>query len=253
MARWLSQAETAPPEIAYSEFLTQLADGDITDVTIEDGHITGTRSGGEEFATYAPPEAASDLAGQLSERGIGQSTCIGIGGDPVVGTTFIDALELFNGDPDTDAIILIASSCVIVAAGGGGAPGAGAARVACNAFMVARYISIARLSTPNAAGAASFAFFELGAGSVRVFFAPFAPRLSAPSASPAAAAASFRLFLFVLRASRRAELYARNASLHVCLSPSKSAMGWKLEHLWQKRTSAPFLTTWRAPMCSRHV
>ena len=82
--------------------------------------------------------------------------------------------------PADAAIILIASSCVIVAAGGGGAPGAGAARVACNAFMVARYISIARLSTPNAAFAgASFAFFELGAGSVRVFFAPFAPRLSA--------------------------------------------------------------------------
>ena len=61
--------------------------------------------------------------------------------------------------PADAAIILIASSCVIVAAGGGGAPGAGAARVACNAFMVARYISIARLSTPNAAFAgASFAF-----------------------------------------------------------------------------------------------
>ena len=71
--------------------------------------------------------------------------------------------------------------------------------------------------------------------------------------SPASAAAFFRLSLFVLRISRRAELYACNASLHVCLSPSKSAMGWKLEHLWQKRTSAPPLTTWRAPMCSRHV
>ena len=37
---------------------------------------------------------------QLTERGIGQSTCIGIGGDPVVGTTHLDALKLFNADPD---------------------------------------------------------------------------------------------------------------------------------------------------------
>ena len=44
---------------------------------------------------------------QLSELGIGQSTCIGIGGDPVIGTTFIDSLKLFQDDPDTDAIVLI--------------------------------------------------------------------------------------------------------------------------------------------------
>lgn len=44
---------------------------------------------------------------QLSELGIGQSTCIGIGGDPVIGTTFIDALKLFQDDLDTDAIVLI--------------------------------------------------------------------------------------------------------------------------------------------------
>ncbi len=44
---------------------------------------------------------------QLTELGIGQSTCIGIGGDPVIGTTFVDALELFNDDPDTEAIVLI--------------------------------------------------------------------------------------------------------------------------------------------------
>ncbi len=44
---------------------------------------------------------------QLTERGIGQSTCIGIGGDPIIGTRFIDAIKLFNDDPKTDAIIMI--------------------------------------------------------------------------------------------------------------------------------------------------
>ena len=44
---------------------------------------------------------------QLSRLGLGQSTCIGIGGDPVIGTSFIDALELFNADPETDSVILI--------------------------------------------------------------------------------------------------------------------------------------------------
>jgi len=44
---------------------------------------------------------------QLTELGIGQSTCLGIGGDPVIGTTFIDALSLFQNDPDTDGIVLI--------------------------------------------------------------------------------------------------------------------------------------------------
>ena len=44
---------------------------------------------------------------QLSERNIGQSTCIGIGGDPVIGTSFIDALKLFNEDPETAAIVMV--------------------------------------------------------------------------------------------------------------------------------------------------
>ncbi len=44
---------------------------------------------------------------QLTELGIGQSTCIGIGGDPIIGTTFLDAIKMFHEDPDTHAIILI--------------------------------------------------------------------------------------------------------------------------------------------------
>jgi len=44
---------------------------------------------------------------QLTIRGIGQSTCIGIGGDPVIGTTFVDALAMFEQDPETKAVVMI--------------------------------------------------------------------------------------------------------------------------------------------------
>jgi succinyl-CoA synthetase alpha subunit len=48
-----------------------------------------------------------EVVGQLSARGIGQSTCVGIGGDPVNGTSFVDVLRLFNADPETRAIMMI--------------------------------------------------------------------------------------------------------------------------------------------------
>jgi succinyl-CoA synthetase alpha subunit len=44
---------------------------------------------------------------QLTQLGIGQSTCIGIGGDPIIGTSFLEAIQMFHEDPDTHAIIMI--------------------------------------------------------------------------------------------------------------------------------------------------
>jgi succinyl-CoA synthetase alpha subunit len=44
---------------------------------------------------------------QLTDEGLGQTTCIGIGGDPIIGTQFIDAIKLFNEDPETEAIVMI--------------------------------------------------------------------------------------------------------------------------------------------------
>ena len=43
----------------------------------------------------------------MTDAGIGQSTCVGIGGDPIIGTTFLDVLQLFAADPETEAIVLI--------------------------------------------------------------------------------------------------------------------------------------------------
>jgi len=48
-----------------------------------------------------------EAVGQLSELGLGQSTCVGIGGDPVNGMKHIDVMRLFNADPDTDAVIMV--------------------------------------------------------------------------------------------------------------------------------------------------
>ena len=43
----------------------------------------------------------------MSDAGVGQSTCVGIGGDPIIGTSFLDILQLFAADPETDAVVLI--------------------------------------------------------------------------------------------------------------------------------------------------
>jgi succinyl-CoA synthetase alpha subunit len=48
-----------------------------------------------------------EIVNGIKEVGLGQSTCIGLGGDPVVGTTFVDALPLFEEDPDTDILVLV--------------------------------------------------------------------------------------------------------------------------------------------------
>lgn len=48
-----------------------------------------------------------EIVNALTENGIGQSTCVGLGGDPIIGTTFIDALKAFEGDMETKAIVLV--------------------------------------------------------------------------------------------------------------------------------------------------
>jgi len=48
-----------------------------------------------------------EIVNGIKETGLGQSTCIGLGGDPVVGTSFVDALPLFESDPETDALVLV--------------------------------------------------------------------------------------------------------------------------------------------------
>jgi succinyl-CoA synthetase alpha subunit len=48
-----------------------------------------------------------EIVNGIKEHGLGQSTCIGLGGDPVVGTSFVDALPLFEADPDTDLLVMV--------------------------------------------------------------------------------------------------------------------------------------------------
>ncbi len=62
------------------------------------GHVGVVRRSGT--LTY-------EAVDQLTRLGIGQSTCIGIGGDPIIGTTFLDAIRLFSEDPKTHAMVMI--------------------------------------------------------------------------------------------------------------------------------------------------
>lgn len=48
-----------------------------------------------------------EIVNELSERNLGQSTCVGIGGDPIIGTTFLEVLQLFEKDPQTQAVVLV--------------------------------------------------------------------------------------------------------------------------------------------------
>jgi succinyl-CoA synthetase alpha subunit len=73
-------------------------------VGIMPGHVFSTGSVGVVSRSGTLVYEAVD---QLTRRGIGQTTCIGVGGDPIIGTTQREALELLNDDPDTAAVVLI--------------------------------------------------------------------------------------------------------------------------------------------------
>jgi cell division protease FtsH len=65
----LKQNQTAPPEIAYSEFMEAVEDGQIKEITIEDGQILGTKRDGSDFTTYAPA-ITEDLLARLADRDV---------------------------------------------------------------------------------------------------------------------------------------------------------------------------------------
>ena len=65
----LRQGKTAPAEITYSDFLTKIESGEITDVVMEEGHVTGEDSSGRPFATYVPP-VYDTLVPLLQEQGV---------------------------------------------------------------------------------------------------------------------------------------------------------------------------------------
>jgi succinyl-CoA synthetase alpha subunit len=78
----------------------------------------------------------------MSDAGIGQSTCVGIGGDPIIGSTFLDVLQLFAADPETEAIVLIGEI-------GGAAEEEAAAWAAANLASVPKAAFIAGRTAPE--------------------------------------------------------------------------------------------------------
>jgi len=93
-----------------------------SDITVVGPNCPGVITPGQARVGIMPGEVCSpgrvgvisrsgtlvyEAVAQLTERGIGQSTCIGAGGDPVIGTTPVEALRLFNADPGTAAVVFI--------------------------------------------------------------------------------------------------------------------------------------------------
>jgi succinyl-CoA synthetase alpha subunit len=81
-----------------------ISPGEKCKVGIMPGHI---HLGGPVGVVSRSGTLTYEAVAQLTALGIGQTTCIGIGGDPIIGTTHTDALRLFNGDPATEAIVMI--------------------------------------------------------------------------------------------------------------------------------------------------
>ena len=94
-ARRGSSAPTAPGIISP---------GEKCKIGIMPGHI---HMGGPVGVVSRSGTLTYEAVAQLTALGIGQTTCIGIGGDPIIGTNHTDALELFNEDPETEAIVMI--------------------------------------------------------------------------------------------------------------------------------------------------
>ena len=67
----------------------------------------GLRAGPASGSCAARARSSYQIVHELTQRGIGQSTCVGMGGDPVHGIGFIESLALFEADPETDLVVMI--------------------------------------------------------------------------------------------------------------------------------------------------